>query len=85
MKIISKRYNKVDILAWDYCEIIQYNNTEYERYNLVNQNTKNNWFKYNSGASMFHIINDKDHTNLEKVYQNLIRKDKLKNILNENY
>ena len=86
MKVINKIINKnIGDSNWDYYEIIQYNNSGYERYNILNKKYKHNWIKYNMGTSMYVIINEKEIQILENIYQKLMRKEKLERILDDNY
>jgi hypothetical protein len=57
---------------------IEYNNKIYQR--KVNNNGIY-WWQYISHR----ILDDGVSEKLENIFQNLIRKDKLKNILDENY
>jgi hypothetical protein len=88
MKIIEKNIN-VNNGSWNYCEDIIINNISYRRYNIIdNIHSLENfaWYKNgNSSNSVLGIIDDYEQLELEKIYKQDIRSQKLNNILNENY
>jgi hypothetical protein len=72
MKIIETKYIADDIAY----EIIEHENVRYHRLFI------NGWYTVNNNGNIVGIASNK---NLENIYNNFIRTQKLKNILNENF
>jgi hypothetical protein len=81
MKIIEKIYNSGNnqLYSWNYKEIIIIDAIKYIRYNTIDKD-------FNIMKGLWHTNESIDiDENLEKMYKQHIRSQKLNNILNENY
>ena len=83
MKVIKKKYNKQKTEGWYYYEIIMYNNIKYTRFNFILGYYKYKWFEGYSEYKTY--ANGEIQLELETAYQCMLRIQKLKNILDENY
>ena len=84
MKIINKIFNEKLNDNWNYCEYIEINSgtsvEQFTRISLINNEI--DWFE---GIDSPMYIYQKQSIELENAYQYMLRKQKLKNILDENY
>jgi hypothetical protein len=90
MKIIEKRFNdNINNTShiWDYSEEFMINGVLYRRYNIINSCYSVNfkWELINNNSIFISSCNDYDQLEFENEYNKLKRKEKLNNILNENY
>ena len=86
MKIIDKWFSEKNP-TWDYYETIIENDVLYTRFNIIDVNhipfTTFDW--YEDEPDIQGILDDEMQIKLENEYKILLRKNKLKNILDENY
>jgi hypothetical protein len=83
MKIIDKIYN--DGNTWDYYEVITYKNNKFRRSHFTELlHLPYGWLIYYNDE-ITQMVNYVYEMELENEYNKLKRKEKLKNILDENY